>query len=426
MASLNGALQVAPGVVLELADVQKAWDVVRGQVRHTPMKRSSSLSQMTGSDFHLKLENFQRTGSFKVRGALNKVHALTAEERKAGVVAASAGNHAQGVAYAASQAGVASTIFMPEDATLAKVVATKGYGADVRLAGKDYQEAFEAAQAHQQRTGATFVHAFDDPLVMAGQGTLGLEIHKDVPDIDTVLVPIGGGGLIAGVATALKGLRKDVEVIGVQADGASTIVPSLRKGVPVDLQEVSTMADGIAVRKTSPTTFPIIKARVDKVVTVSEPEIAAAILFLLERSKSVVEGAGAVTLAAAMHGKVELSGKKACAVVSGGNIDMTLVSRIIQKGLVKEGRIAVLQAVISDRPGSLAAFLAALAKTKASVIDLHHDRDRYDLAIHRTAVEVHVETRGPEHIREVRKALADAGYDVTFAGTAGDAAKAKP
>jgi threonine dehydratase len=397
---------------IELADCQKAWDVVRGQVRHTPTKRSSSLSQMTGAEMHLKLENFQRTGSFKVRGALNKVHALTPAERKAGVVAASAGNHAQGVAYAASLAGVKSTIFMPEDATISKVVATKGYGAEVQLVGKDYQEAYEAAVAHQRRSGATFVHAFEDPLVMAGQGTLGLELMQDLPELDAVLVPIGGGGLIAGIATAVKGLKPDIEVIGVQAEGASTIAPSLQKGSPVTLDEVSTMADGIAVRKSGTMTLEIIKARVDRVVTVSEAEIAAAILFLLERSKAVVEGAGAVTLAAAMHGKVELTGRKACAVVSGGNIDMTLVSRIIQKGLVKEGRIAVLQTVISDKPGSLVSFLQVLARSKASVIDLHHDRDRLDLALNRTAVEVHVETRGPEHIQELQKALAAAGYDV--------------
>jgi threonine dehydratase len=403
---------LAPGVaVVELADVQKAWDVVRGQVRHTPVKRSSSLSQLSGGDFHLKLENFQRTGSFKVRGALNKVHALTAAERKAGVVAASAGNHAQGVAYAASQAGVRSTIFMPEDATLAKVVATKSYGAEVTLTGKDYQEAYEAAVAHQRRSNATFVHAFEDPVVMAGQGTLGLELLQDLPELDVVLVPIGGGGLIAGVATALKGLKPDIQVIGVQAEGASTIAPSLQKGRPVELDEVKTMADGIAVRRSGEMTLEVIKARVDQVVTVAESEIAAAILFLLERSKAVVEGAGAVTLAAAMHGKVKLDGRKACAVISGGNIDMTLVSRIIQKGLVKEGRIAVLEAVISDRPGSLASFLQVLARSKASVIDLHHDRDRIDLALNRTAVQVHVETRGPEHIAEVQKALAAAGYE---------------
>lgn len=399
---------------LGLKDVQAAHEVVRSQVRHTPIKRSSSLSQLTGSDFSLKLENFQRTGSFKVRGALNRIHHLSAAERKAGVVAASAGNHAQGVAYAASKAGVKSTIFMPEDATLAKVVATRNYGAEVRLVGRDYQAAFEAAQAHQQQSGAVFVHAFDDPLVMAGQGTLGLELMADIPNLDTVLVPIGGGGLISGVATALKGINPNVRVIGVQAEGASTIAPSLNKGVPVVLDEVNTMADGIAVRKSGALTFPIIRKLVDEVVTVSEAEIAAAILFLLERAKSVVEGAGAASLAAAMHNKVDLKGRNACAVISGGNIDMNLVSRIIQRGLVKAGRIAVLSTVISDRPGSLAAFLAVLAQNKASVIDLHHDRDRLDLALNRTALDVHVETRGPEHIADLRRNLAKAGYDVTI------------
>jgi len=398
--------------VIELADVQRAWDVVRGQVRHTPTKRSSALSEMTGAEMHLKLENFQRTGSFKVRGALNKVHALTATERKAGVVAASAGNHAQGVAYAAAKAGVKATIFMPEDATLAKVAATKGYGAEIRLVGKDYQEAYEAAVAFQQRAGATFVHAFEDPLVMAGQGTLGIEMLQDMPDLDAILVPIGGGGLIAGIATAAKALKPGIEVIGVQAAGASSIAPSLQKGSPVTLESASTMADGIAVRRSGALTLEVIKEKVDRVVTVSEPEIAAGILFLLERAKAVVEGAGAVTLAAAMHGKVDLRGKRACALVSGGNIDMTLVSRIIQKGLVKEGRIAVLETELSDKPGSLASFLAVLARHKASVIDLHHDRDRLDLALNRTFVEVHVETRGPEHVAELQKVLAESGYQV--------------
>lgn len=397
---------------LGLQEIQAAHEVVRSLVRHTPVKRSSSLGQITGGEFSLKLENFQRTGSFKVRGALNKIHHLTPEERKAGVVAASAGNHAQGVAYAAAKAGVKATIFMPEDASLAKVMATRNYGAEVRLGGRDYQAAFEAAQAHQQQSGAAFVHAFDDPLVMAGQGTLGLELMADLPDLDTVLVPIGGGGLICGVAAAVKGLNPKVRVIGVQAEGASTIAPSLQKGAPVVLDEVSTMADGIAVRKTGRLTFPLIQKLVDEVVTVSEAEIASAILFLLERSKAVVEGAGAVSLAAAMHKKVDLQGRNACAVISGGNIDMTLVSRIIQRGLVKAGRIAVLSTVISDRPGSLAAFLAVLAQNKASVIDLHHDRDRLDLALNRTALDVHVETRGPEHIADLRRNLVKAGYDI--------------
>ncbi len=397
---------------IALQDVEAAWRVVKDQVRHTPVKRSSSLSSMTGGEVYLKLENFQRTGSFKVRGALNRIHHLTAAERKAGVVAASAGNHAQGVAYAATKSGVKSTIFMPEDASLAKVAATRGYGAGVRLAGKDYQEAYEHALAHQAASGAVFVHAFEDQLVMAGQGTLGLEMHQDVAKLDTVLVPIGGGGLIAGIATALKGLNPKIRVIGVQAEGASTIAPSLEKGVAVTLDAVNTMADGIAVRKTSAVTLPIIRKLVDEVVTVSEAEIASAILFLLERAKSVVEGAGAVSLAAAMHGKVNLKGRTACAVISGGNIDMNLIGRIMQRGLVKEGRIAVVETTISDRPGSLAKFLELLGKNKASVIDLHHDRDRADLPLNRTGLEVHVETRGTEHIAQLQRVLREAGYEV--------------
>ncbi len=397
--------------VIELADVQKAMQGLRGVVRRTPMRRSTTIGAMTGSEFHLKLENFQLTGSFKVRGAIHKVQSLSAAERKKGVVAASAGNHAQGVAYAARKAGVACDIFMPEEATLAKVMATKGYGATVHLAGRDYQETYEHALQFQQRSGAIYVHAFDDPLIMAGQGTIGLEIKEDLPMVDTVLVPIGGGGLIAGIATALKGLDRNIRVIGVQAAGASTIAPSLQKGVAVTLDSVDTMADGIAVRKASAVTLSVIRERVDEIVTVSESEISAAILHLLERTKVVAEGAGAVTLAAAMHKKLDLTGRTACALVSGGNIDMTLMSRIIRRGLVKEGRIAVFIMTISDRPGSLAALLNLMALHKGSIIDIRHDRHRDDISVNRTVVELHVETRGPEHIEELRKALAGAGYD---------------
>lgn len=397
------------GITLE--DVTRAHEVIRSSVRHTPLKRSSTLGDMTGSEFHLKLENFQITGSFKVRGAINKVHNLHPEERRKGVVAASAGNHAQGVAYAARQAKVKCDIFMPEEATLSKVMATKGYGAEVHLRGRDYQEAYEHALKFQAERGAVYVHAFDDPFIMAGQGTIGLEVKQDLPDVDTVLVPIGGGGLISGVATALKGLNPDIRVIGVQAAGASTIAPSLEKGVAVKLDTVDTMADGIAVRAPGALTLEVIRRRVDEVVTVNESEIAAAILFLLERTKVVAEGAGAVTLAAAMTGKVDLKGTKSCAIVSGGNIDMPLVSRIIRKGLVAEGRIAIITGTISDRAGSLATFLTHLAALKASVIDIRHDRHRIDLPLTRTGVEVHVETRGPEHIEEVQRALTKAGYD---------------
>jgi threonine dehydratase len=403
--------------LVDLAAIQAAHGRIKSQVRHTPVRRSETLSALTGSDFHLKMENFQITGSFKVRGALNKIQSLTAAERARGVVAASAGNHAQGVAYAARQAGVACDIFMPEEASIAKVVATKGYGARVHLKGRDYQDAFEHASAYAKEKGAVYVHAFDDDAIIAGQGTIGIEMVADTPKVDTVLVPIGGGGLISGIAAAVKGLNPKIKVIGVQAAGASTIAPSLQKGAPVVLESADTMADGIAVRKVGTHTWQHIAKLVDQVVTVEEPEIAAAILFLLERVKVVAEGAGAVTLAAAMSGKVDLKGRTAIALVSGGNIDLTLVSRILRRGLVKEGRVAVIAGEISDRPGSLAAFLALLGKHKASVIDLHHDRDRLDISLNRTGVEVHVETRGPDHIAELRRVLAEAGYKATVNGS---------
>ncbi len=399
--------------VLDLNDILAARDVVSSSVLDTPLKRSTTLSKRTGAEFYLKLENFQRTGSFKVRGALNKIHALTDEERARGVVAASAGNHAQGVAFAATQVGAKSDIFMPEDAPLAKVQATRGYGAEVHLVGRDYQEAQEAAETYCQEHDKVFVHAFNDPLIMAGQGTLGLEILNDVPDIDTVLVPIGGGGLIAGVATALKQTRPDIRVIGVQAAGASTVAPSLQKGVVVPLDEVNTMADGIACRKLGSQTFEVIKEYVDEVVSVEENEIAAAILFLLERTKVVAEGGGAVTLAAAMSGRIDLRGRKVCAVISGGNIDMTLLGRILQNGLVNEGRIAVLETTIPDKPGQIAALLNEFGRLRLNVLDIHHDRSRPGVPLHRTLVEVHVETRGPKHVEQARQALSDAGYDVT-------------
>ncbi len=402
--------------LVDLAAIRAAAARIQGQVRHTPLRRSENLSKLTGADFHLKMENFQITGSFKVRGALNKIQSMTPSERAKGVVAASAGNHAQGVAYAARQAGAGCDIFMPEEASIAKVVATKGYGARVHLKGRDYQDAFEHASRYAAEKGAVYVHAFDDPAIIAGQGTLGLELAADLPSLDTVLVPIGGGGLISGVAAALKGINPRIKVIGVQAAGASTIAPSLQKGAPVILDHADTMADGIAVRKVGEHTWRHIQAHVDEVVTVEEPEIARAILFLLERTKVVAEGAGAVTLAAAMHHKVDLKGRTVAAVVSGGNIDLTLVNRILRQGLVKEGRIAVISAEISDRPGSLAAFLALLGKHKASVIDLHHDRDRLDLSLNRTGVDVHVETRGPEHIEELRRVLRENGYTATING----------
>jgi threonine dehydratase len=403
-------------VPISLADIQAAHDVIRDLVRNTPMKRSTTLSGLTGSDFHLKLENFQRTGSFKVRGALNKIHSLSPDERSRGVVAASAGNHAQGTAYAATKANVRSDIFMPEDATHSKLLATRGYGARVHLAGSDYQEAYEAAREFCEQHDRVFVHAFDDEKIIAGQGTLGLEIAQDMPTLDTLLVPIGGGGLISGVATAIKALRPEVRIIGVQAEGASTVAPSLAKGRVVMPDHVKTMADGIACRRLGDLTFDCIQRHVDEVVTVSESEIAASILFLLERVKVAAEGAGAVTLAAAMHGKVDLGHGTTCAVVSGGNIDMTLLARIIDRGMVKEGRIVNMTTALPDKPGAIAELLQLLAFNKANVMDIHHDRHRVDMSLLETHVEVHMEMRGPEHVAALRVAMQQAGYRATFGG----------
>lgn len=405
--------------MIGIKDIQAAQDVISGIARNTPLKKSTTLDKITGTDFFLKLENFQQTGSFKVRGALNKVNGLTDEEKSKGVVAASAGNHAQGAAFAATRAGVRCDVFMPVDAPLAKVAATKGYGANVHLVGKDYQEAYEGALAFQEKHDSTFIHAYDDELIMAGAGTLGLELMAEIPNLQTVIVPIGGGGLMSGVATACKAINPNIRVIGVQAEGASTIADSLVKGKVVPIEEVNTIADGIACRYLGEKTFAVMKELVDEVVTVTESEIASAILFLLERTKVTVEGAGAVTLAASLHGKIDFKGQTTCAVVSGGNIDITLVSRIIQQGLVKEGRVATIQAFIKDKPGAIAGLLNLLATEKANVLDVRHSRHRTDLQLHQTAVVVEAETHGQEHIASLREALKRAGYEATVKGFSG-------
>jgi threonine dehydratase len=400
-----------------LKDIQAARKQLKGVVRNTPLKRSSTLSKLTDSNFYLKLENFQRTGSFKVRGATVKVESLTKEERAKGVVAASAGNHAQGVAYAATRAGIASHIFMPENAPIAKIRATRGYGAAVHLIGQDYQDAYEAAVEFQKESGATFVHAFEDKHIMAGQGTLGLEIAEELPEVDTVIIPIGGGGLISGMATALKEKRPNVRIIGVQAEGASTVADSLDKGRVVPIDKVKTIADGIACRNLGEMAFGCIQRLVDEVVTVTEAEIASAILFLLERTKTTVEGAGAVTLAAAMHHKLDLKGQTVCAVISGGNIDITLLSRIIQRGLVKEGRVGVIATSLRDTPGAVAEFLSRLAEQKANVLNVHHDRHRGGIALNQTYVEVQVETSGTDHLMQVVDSLRADYDDVVVRGS---------
>ncbi|WP_276254884.1 threonine ammonia-lyase [Halomontanus rarus] len=399
--------------MLEYSDVLAARDRVTETSRHTPLERSYTYSDMTGADVHLKLENFQRTGAFKIRGATNRIATLSEAEKDAGVVTASAGNHAQGVALAATRAGVDSTIVMPENAPISKVKATESYGAAVVLEGRDYAEAADRAHEIEREEGRTYVHAFDDEYVMAGQGTIGLEILEDCPDVDTVVVPIGGGGLISGIATAIKAEHPDVRVIGVQAEGASSAASSLEKGERITLDAVDTMADGIATRSIGEETFRVIEARVDEVVTVSDPEIAMAVVYLLERSKTLVEGAGAVPLAALLFEAFDVeAGETVVPVISGGNIDLNTLTTVIMRGLVETGRYLKIRTVLKDRPGALEDLLAVLSAYRANIYAIQHDRTSRDIGMSDTEVEIDLETRGHEHVRELIDAMEGRGYAV--------------
>ncbi len=396
---------------LPLKMIQEAANRLKGVVHVTPLDYNTTFSRMAGCDVYMKMENLQKTGSFKIRGAYNKIGVLSETERQRGVIAASAGNHAQGVAFAATKAGIRSTIVMPEVAPLAKVQATRGYGAEVVLAGGVYDEAFAKACELQRETGATFVHAFDDPAVMAGQGTIGLEILAALPDVAAVVVPVGGGGLIAGMAAAIKQTAPHVRVIGVQASGAPAMYLSKHAHARVETPEAITMADGIAVRLPGEQTFKVIEEFVDDVVVVDEEEIAATILLLLERSKMVVEGAGAVSLAALVQGRLALKGKVA-AVLSGGNMDVNFISRIIEHGLVKAGRRVKLVTRVPDRPGELQKLASIIALVKANIAHVYHDRAARDVPIGQASVEISLETRDTAHSDMVLKTLREQGYPV--------------
>jgi threonine dehydratase len=375
-----------------------------GIVKVTPLDFSTTFSRLCGYEVHLKLENLQKTGSFKTRGALNKIQLLDDAARARGVTTASAGNHAQGVAYAAQRVGVPVTVVMPETAPYSKANATTGYGARVELFGRDYSEALAHATRLAEESGATFVHGFDDDDIIAGQGTLGLEILEQLPDADTVVVPVGGGGLIAGVIAALRGSR--ARVVGVQAEGASTLIPSRSAGSPLQIERVDTIADGLAVRKLGARPFEILRTGLDDAVEVSDPEIAAAILLLLERAKSVVEGAGAVGLAACLAGRIPSPGKKVVVVISGGNIDTNLLDRIINLGLVKEGRLFRFTTRVPDRPGQLQRIVACVAACRANIHQVWHERSQPGLPLTEVSISMEVETRGCEHAEEVERALA--------------------
>jgi threonine dehydratase len=399
---------------VSLAEVEAAREVLAPVIRRTPVDASEHLSRMAGRPLILKAEHLQRTGSFKIRGAYHRISKLSDEERAAGVVAASAGNHAQGVALAAALLGVDSTIFMPETAPLPKVQATRSYGAEVVLGGAFFDDALAAARRHAAETGAVFVSPFDDPVLIAGQGTVGLELAEQAPEATTFALAIGGGGLISGTAVALRALRPDCRIVGVEAEGAASMTAALEAGRPVTLERLDTMADGIANKAVSELTLAHVDALVDEVVTVSEEDISRALLLLLERAKAVVEPAGAAALAAALAGKLGgRTTKPACVVLSGGNIDPTLLMRVVRHGLSAAGRYLQLRVMLPDRPGELHRLSGLLAELGLNVIDVEHRRTGRDLSIADVEVFLTLETRDPSHRDEVLDQLATAGYRVT-------------
>ena len=399
--------------MIELADVESAVDRVRETSRRTPIDYSHTFSDMTGADVHLKMENFQRTGSFKIRGATNRIVTLPEDAKEKGVVTASAGNHAQGVALAASRSGVDSKIVMPEYAPISKINATQSYGAEVVLHGADYNDAADRAHEIERDEDRTYVHAFDDPYVMAGQGTIGLEIIEDLPAVETVLVPIGGGGLISGVATAIKGRNPDVRIVGVQAEGASSVAQSLQKGEIYERDSVDTIADGIATRRVGDEPFEVIQERVDEVVTVSDPEIAMALTYVLERGKTLVEGAGAAPLAALLFEKFEFEPDEVIVpAMCGGNIDLNTLTTVIMRGLVATGRYVKIRTVLKDRPGSLQDLLDVISAKKANIYAIQHDRTSRQIGMADTEVEIDLETRGHDHVESLIDEIRDAGYEV--------------
>jgi threonine dehydratase len=402
---------MAETVEVSLADIEQAADLVGAIALRTPMEDSRWLSALTGGPVRLKCENLQRAGSFKIRGAYNRMSHLSAEEKARGVVAASAGNHAQGVALAAQTLGIKATVFMPEGAPIPKENATRGYGADVVFHGRYLDDALVEARAFAERTGAVLIHPFDNPYIVAGQGTVGLEILEQAPDVETVVVPCGGGGLLAGIALAVKAKRPGVKVYGVQAERAAAYPASLAAGHPVALKTMTTMADGIAVGLPGAVPFPAVRDVVDEVLTVSESSLSGAVLATLERAKLVLEPAGAAAVAAILDDPSRFSGSTV-GVLSGGNIDPLLLGKVIQHGMAAAGRYLNLQLRIPDRPGGLAELLAELGQAGANVIEVSHARIDADLSLDEVEVHLQLETRGESHAELVLARLRECGYRV--------------
>jgi threonine dehydratase len=402
---------MADAVQVSLADIQRAAETVRPLALRTPMEESRWLSALTGSTVLHKCENLQRTGSFKVRGAYTRMSRLSDEEKARGVVAASAGNHAQGVALAAQALGIKATVFMPEGAPIPKEHATRGYGADVVFHGRYLEDALAEAREFETRTGAVLIHPFDNADVVAGQGTVGLEILEQAPGMETVVVPCGGGGLLSGVAVAVKATHPDVQVIGVQAEGAAAFPGSLEAGHPVQLDSMSTMADGIAVGLPGEVTFRAVRDLVDEIVTVSEASLSRAVLATLERAKMVVEPAGAAAVAAILDDPARF-GTPTVGVLSGGNIDPLLLGKVIQHGMAAAGRYLNLRLRIPDRPGGLARLLTDISQAGANVVEVSHARIDPDLSLDEVEVHLQLETRGESHAEALTTRLREHGYRV--------------
>ena len=406
MSTLTGAPPIT------LADVQAARERLRDSIYYSPCPHSQMLSGLTDRAVFLKLENLQMTGSFKERGALNRIALLTSAQAERGVIAASAGNHAQGVAHHATKRGIRSLIVMPQQTPLVKVTATRNFGAEVVLHGANYDEAFAEAMRLREIEGMTFIHPFDDADVMAGQGTIGLELLEQVPDLEAVVVPIGGGGLIGGIACAIKESRPEIRVVGVQTSRLPSMAMAIAQHGPVTIDPSTTIADGIAVRRAGAVTYPMVERYVDEIVTVEEDEIASAILVLLEREKTLAEGAGAAALAALLQRRTTIipKGARTAVLVCGGNIDVTLLNRIIERGLVQDGRLIRLRIHLLDKPGALAELTQLIAEHRANIVDTLYNRAYYGVNLGETVIDITMETRGREQVAELLDAMTMAGY----------------
>jgi threonine dehydratase len=393
-----------------LNSIRAARERILSAIYLSPCQLSSDLSELTGLPLHLKLENLQRTGSFKERGALNKLLTLGPAERAGGVVTASAGNHAQGVAFHASALGIRAQIVMPLATPQIKVAATRGFGAEVILHGANYDESCAEALRLCEAENRTFIHPFDDAEIISGQGTIGLELLEQVPGLEAVVVPIGGGGLIGGIGCALKETNAKIRVIGVETEKQPSMLRAREAGTPVTINAEATIADGIAVRRAGDLTLPLVSRYVDEIVTVDDEEIASAILILLEKEKTLAEGAGAAALAALLQSKTNLRDRHTVVVVSGGNIDVTLLAKIIERGLVKDGRLLRIRVHLLDRPGALLALIQILARERANIVEVIHNRAYYGVSLGQTMIDVTLETRGASHIAAISHALHEAGF----------------